>query len=267
MLEEPVAPKGTAFEPDLYGAPPATAWEHHDPNIIETEVLSPIDSATALVLKKLTCDLPILDAAERRSWAQFLVSLFHRHRDTILERDQHAPALARETLARMLAGYERAEDRALVIDALDGLDLTQTAKTAHRTLMVRSIRDERATDAINALAWDILTIRAPLHFITTDRPLLINAGQCGMLQLLSIPLSPTRLLFAYPAFWRGPDGPVIDGVEELRQNFAAFHDLMLLNEQPCRYVYASRSLDDNRIVKDKVVHLRTTVQQVLARCR
>lgn len=109
VLEEPVAPKGTAFEPDLYGAPPATAWEHHDPNIIETEVLSPIDSATALVLKKLTCDLPILDAAERRSWAQFLVSLFHRHRDTILERDQHAPALARETLARMLAGYERAE--------------------------------------------------------------------------------------------------------------------------------------------------------------
>jgi hypothetical protein len=108
-------------------------------------------------------------------------------------------------------------------------------------------------------------VNADLPLITTDRPVLVNLGQPRpRLELLTIPVSPTRLFVAYPSHWRTPDGSCIDGVHELIESVTFAHDLMLLNEQPCRFVYASKPLED--VVADgRIVRMGVAVEAALKR--
>jgi hypothetical protein len=264
LHERQVGPRGAGFEPDLYATPPAVRWETYDPNIIETGFMSPIDNAAALVLRKLVSGAYELDDGERTSWAIFLNSLAHRHRDALLERDALAPDLAREVTANLLARYSNDEDRERVAEVLREADAEQMAKTAHRTLMVQAIRGPDAVGAIKSQAWTVLVMdpKTP-PLITTDRPLLVNLGKGGPPSLMMMPLSPTRLFVTY-----APD-PTAKGddpsVTSLFEQLACTSDLLLLNEQPCRYVFASRQLDDNCIVGNKVIRLRSAVEQALAR--
>lgn len=262
--EKPVRPRGTGFERDLDTAPPAVHWERYDPNIIETQVMSPIDNDAALVHTRLLSGNPVLSKADRTAWALFLTSLVHRHRDGIRDRDAAAPALAAQVLAELLANYEGDEDRTRVIDALGDADLEQVARSAHRTVMVQRIRASDAIAGIEALAWTVVVIDpfAP-PLLTTDRPLLVNLGRGGAPQLMSLPLSPTRLFVAYaPSPNLGAADPA---VPSLLEQLAFGHDFFLLNEQPCRFVYSSRRLDDNGVVGGKVLRLRTAMEQALAR--
>ena len=66
--EKRVGPRGTAFEPDLYSAPPSVHWESYDPNLIETEVMFPIDNDAATVHAKIVSGIAVLSEAERKAW-------------------------------------------------------------------------------------------------------------------------------------------------------------------------------------------------------
>jgi len=262
MIGGRVGPKGAAFARDLYGAPPAVHWEAHDPNIIETQVMSSIDNDAALVLQKVVGGTHQLDDKERTAWATFLNSLIHRHRDDVFARDARAPRVVAEVSASLLARY-RADDgsREKVARVLDDVDLTQAAKTAHRTVMVQKIRDPDAIAAIKALAWTVVAIDPKVPLITTDRPLLVNLGRGGPPQLMTLPLSPTRMFVAYV-----PDpSSTGEDVQSLLANVSFASDLLLLNEHPCCFVYSSREIDDSCIIGDKVIRLRSAAQQALAR--
>jgi hypothetical protein len=264
VVERPVGTRGTAFEPGLYATPPALHWESYDPNIIETQFMSPVDNDAAPVHAKLVAGATALAESERTAWALFLNSLIHRHHDGILERDAAAPGAAAAVTANLLARYMDAEDRARVIETLRDADLEQMARTAHRTVMVQRIRDPDALAAITAQAWTVVVIDpAAPPLITTDRPLLVNLGKGGFPTLMTLPLSPMRLFVAY-----APD-PALGGADpsipSLLENLALANDLLLLNEQPCRYVYASRKVDDEGAVGSKVLRLRTAVEQALVR--
>ncbi len=83
IIEKRVGPRGAGFEPGLYAVAPGTDWESYDENIVETDVMSPIDDAAAVVLDKMLSDAPSLDSDDRTAWAIFLNSLIHRHRDPV----------------------------------------------------------------------------------------------------------------------------------------------------------------------------------------
>lgn len=260
IVETSITPRRTSYEPDLYATPPVLPWETHDPHLIEKRVMSPIDSAASLVLDKLVGVAPMsLTRNDRIAWATFLSSLLHRHRDAILDRDDGAPQMAREFMAGLLARYATPEDRARAAGVLTDVQLEQIARTAHRSAMVQAIQDPQAIERIEKLAWDVLAIPSSVPLITTDRPLLANRGK-GRPPILTMPLAPTRLFIAYPVEWQADPADV----GALFEHIALVHDLMLLNEQPCRYVYSSRKVE-SFVVGDKTIHLRKAVEQALTR--
>lgn len=266
VTPKPLAPKGTGYHRNLYASPPAIFWESHDAQTIENDFFAPIDNDAAVVLDKLqNGGASSLTDGERTAWALFMNSMLHRHRDDILERDAKAPELAAEVRARFLAARRDPEDRKRVEKALADLDVNQLARTTHRTLMVQAIRDPRALHAIKSLAWEVIAVNPGVPLITTDRPVLVNLGQGRPgLELMTLPLSPARLFVAYPSHWRNADGTCIDGVAELLENVTFGHDLLLLNEQRCRFVYTSKRLED--VVSDgRVVRMGLAVEDALQR--
>ena len=265
LVEDPVVPKGTAFEPDLYATPPAPAWEAYAPNVIETDFMSKVDSDASLVLDKLASQTTLdLSDNDRTAWALFLNSLHHRHRDEIFERDAAAPRIARELMAKWVGQTQDPERRQRISETLEEANVEQMARNAHRGLMVQAIRNPKAIDAFKALAWTVLVMQPTMPLVTTDRPLLINMGEAGEMQIVTIPVSPMRLFMGYPRLWHQDEATLRDA-DALFDHIAGVHDLLLLNEQRCRYVYASRKVDDNFAVGDKIIHLRKAVGQVLNR--
>ena len=260
-----VAPKGTGFEPNLYAAPPAVFWEGHDPHIIEREFFSPIDNDAAVVLDGLQNGASSMTEPERTAWALFLNSMRHRHRDEIYERDAAAPEVVAQLKAKWIAARTDPEDRLRFTEALADVDLNQLARTSHRTAMVDAIRDPHALDALKSLAWEVIAVNPDLPLITTDRPVLVNLGQeRPEIEIVTMPLSPTRLFVAYPSHWRSADGSSIDGVHEFLETVTFAHDLMLLNEQRCRFVYTSKHLDD--VLSDgRIVRMGVAVVEALKR--
>lgn len=130
-------------------------------------------------------------------------------------------------------------------EALAEIDVEPLTRTMHRTQMVLSIRDPETIAAITNLAWDTVTANEDLPLITTDRPVLENLGRSmSELQFITMPLSPTRLFVAYPAGSRSADGSMAEGSSDLLRNVVFGHDLLVMNEQRCRFVYASRPLKD-----------------------
>jgi hypothetical protein len=115
------------------------------------------------------------------------------------------------------------------------------------------------------LAWEVITVNPDIPLITTDRPVLVNLGQERPgLETMTMPLRPTRLFVAYPSQWRNPDGSSINGVDELLKDVTFSHDLLLLNEQRCRFIYTSNKLDD--VVSDgRVVRMSVAVEAALKR--
>lgn len=259
-----VMPKGTGFEPDLYATPPAIFWENHDEQVIETEFFSRIDNDAALVLEQIHTDASSLTNHGRTAWSLFMNSMLHRHRDDILERDAKAPELALEVKAQFLTACT-SKDRKCIEDALADVDLNQLARTTHRTQMVRAIRDPLVLNAMKSMFWEVITVKPDIPLITTDRPVLVNLGQERPgLELITMPLSPTKLFVAYPSHWHNPDGSCIEGVDELLEHVVRGHDLMLMNKQRCRFVYASSKLDD--VVSDgRVVRMGVAAEAALKR--
>ena len=241
-----VVPKRTAFEPDLYGVSTATSWEpSYDENTLETDFFSRVDSDAALVLTKLLRGAMKLEGHERKAWALFLNSMLHRHGEDVIDRDRRAPALAAEVMAEFLTRPGTRKDRHRMRRALDAINIDQASRNAHRTLMVQYIRDQQAVEHIANLAWAVVSFKEQNPLVTTDRPVLVNLGQVRpSIEILTMPLSPTRLFLAYPRAWLRPDGTYVDGADEVLQTISHAHDLFLLRQQSCRYVYASRELGD-----------------------
>ena len=264
LIESRVSPRSTSFEPDLYAAPPAVFWETYDPQIIETEFFGKIDNEAARVLERLVGPAPAPNEEDREAWARFVVSLAHRHGDDVRLRDAEAPVLAARSLDKMLARCQSLEQRESMLAALEGFDIVRSARNAHRTMMVQAIRAPEATKPMLALAWEVVPVGDAPLLITTDRPALVGRDAQGGIGLLTMPITPTKLLFGYPAYWRNPDGSFAEGLSELRPRLVGFHNLFLLNQAPCRTIYSVAPLEDDAVLGDKIIHLRTATAQVLA---
>ena len=213
ITERAVAPKGTAFEPDLYAVVDAGEFRPpHDPHIIETDFLSPIDNAAAPILKKLNESSPSpLDDAERTAWALFMNSLNERSPTTLGWRDQAAPDAAAQTVAHLRSMGTTPESRERMELILARMDVEQMARNSVRQFMVNEIRDPKVITYLKGLTWVVIGREPERPFITTDRPLLVNVVGPGptTIHVLSMALSPTKLLC--PSVAVGDDGRAAPG--------------------------------------------------------
>jgi hypothetical protein len=239
VSETRVAPRGTAFEPDLYAIRETAANPASD--TIETEVLAPIDDAAARALEALLGQQPFsLDPKDQAAWVTFLVSLLHRHVDDVYERDRIAPIVAEQSLADCVSRQADEAGREQIREAIKQIDPVQLAKNAHRGLMVQRILDPAFTKPLAGLTWVLVPAWPGCSFITSDRPLAINFGEKGQpLDCFSIPLSPRVLLFGHSPGW-GDSG---QGRSEFLNILAGGHDIGLLRQRP-RCVYSREKVDD-----------------------
>ena len=247
ITERAVAPKGTAFEPDLYAVVDAGEIRPpHDPHIIETDFLSPIDNAAAPILKKLNESSPSpLDDAERTAWALFMNSLNERSPTTLGWRDQAAPDAAAQTVAHLRSMGTTPESRERMELILARMDVEQMARNSVRQFMVNEIRDPKVITYLKGLTWVVIGREPERPFITTDRPLLVNVVGPGptTIHVLSMALSPTKLLFVHPSQWA-----MTDELRTLLGNLAFGHDLLLLHAG-CTCVYSSQRIEDGSRVR------------------
>jgi hypothetical protein len=172
VSEKAVAPRATAFEPDLYAIRDATGIDVYDPHIIETEFFSGIDSDAALVHQKLLGPLPVrLSDEDRHAWALFLMSLLERTPARLGPLDHAAPAIAEQVNAHLRAACVTPESRAYLDEILADLDTVQMARNAIREFMVKEIRNAAAVDALKSLTWLVVPRETTTPLLTTDCPL------------------------------------------------------------------------------------------------
>ena len=142
------------------------------------------------------------------------------------------------------SGYTLPEDRARIDEVLAGLDTEQMAKNSIREFMIKEIRKPKTIEALTALTWLVAARDAATPLLTTDRPVRMNEP---FLDMLTMPVSPTRLLFAYPS-----QVPFDDGLRGAISNIAAAHDLVALQGSTC--VYSSRRIEgDLRMAVDRTL--------------
>jgi hypothetical protein len=252
ISEKPVAPEGTAFEPDLYAVANDQMNPGGDPNVLETKYFGPVDTGGATSLTDLLADCPILEPKTRKAWALFLNSLVHRHARDVQSRDAYSVQVADSVRANMLATSPGEGSRQHLDAVLSQLDLHGMARDAHRGVMVQKIRDVDSIAHLSALRW--LTVAAPPNrpFITTDRPLLLNLGGGGPVNFMTMALSPTRLFVGCPPSWADDEE-----LEDLARTLTHSQNFLLLRSNP-QCVYSA-----SKLVDEDGYRLRSAVGEVL----
>lgn len=244
VSERPVGTRSTAYEPDLYAVLDAGEIRaQYDPHVIETKFFGQVDNDGAPVLKKLSeSEPPALDDAERTAWSLFMNSLIERGPTALAGRDAVAPAVAAQTLDKLFSmSGTTPEGRERLERIIARIDPVQMARNSVREFMVGEIRDPKVIGYLKSLAWVVIPREPGSHpFITTDAPLLVNAGEGSRpISILSMALSPKKLLFVYPSQWA-----MNDELRTLIGNLVYGHDLLLLRAG-CTCAYSSQRIEDN----------------------
>jgi hypothetical protein len=259
MGKKRVSPRSTAFEPDLYAVASTGVLDpNRDPHIIETGFLQKIDTAAAVAHQKLVHAGPdSLTDDDKRAWALFLNSLLERNRATVLGRLKEAPAIGAEAAAKIMARVKE-ETRARMAGVFEVFDAVTASKNMVHEFMAREIRDPKVISYFMNCGWTVLTVETGPAFITTDAPLLVNAGaSASPIDVLTLALDPSKLFIMHPASWKTTDNEVI----ECAKSLGLGHNLLLL-KAGCRCVYSRDPITDGGPIR-----LRSAVDDFLSRDR
>ena len=223
--------KAVGYVDDLYTLYPATNHPglDHPTDSIEKQFFSVLDDDAAKVHQKLiSSGMTDISVKERNAWGLFLNSLIERGPSQItkVEDADLGDALRDELIEKW--GHS---------EFLDKIDLHAMSKNSIRYVLVDRIKNGPITQFLAEMKWAVVHI--PIdgeHFVTSDKPLLINAGQDGQpIHCLSLPISPNKLFIAHT------DSPEFD--DEFLRVLAITHNIIIM-ERAEKYVVSSKKLDD-----------------------
>lgn len=242
--------KAVGYVDDLYTLYPALNHPalDHPPDSIEKQFFSIIDDDAAKVHQKLiTSGLSGISAGDRNVWGIFLNSLIERGPSRITQFEN--VDLGDSLRADLIEKWGHSE-------FLDKIDLHAMAKNSVRYVLVDRIKNGPITKHLAEMRWAVVDI--PIegeHFVTSDKPILINGGRSDLLiYCLSFPISPDRLFIAH-----------IDSAEfddEFLRVLTIIHNVRII-ECAEKYVVSSRRLDDgpytkySRMIKDFMTRRNT----------
>lgn len=233
LHETRFAPKATGFEEHLYSLLDAGLLLREPRiDVIERDVLGPIDAAGANALADLLDSAPLnLSDASRRGWASFVNSLLVRHPQGIRQGDARAIEVARERMAVLRKHFGPPQDGR--IDVFDLLDADQYARNAHRGHVSEKLLDQERIDYLQSFVLVKVTAPAasPVYFVTGDNPVFSNGLP---LHWFALSLDPRTLLVGHR--------PQETVDHETLAALAVIHNLELLAQ--CEYIFSRDPLVD-----------------------
>jgi hypothetical protein len=228
--------KSICYGESLYSLKPDSPWAvlNYQSDIVEKDFFQKVDGAAAIVHQKLiTSGLRELTDKDKSDWSIFLNSLIERSPIRIKEIQEGSCSsnLRQEFIKRWGKS-----------DCLDKIDIEAMQKNAVITALPSFIGDVDFLSYVIKMRWVIidLTIENE-HFLTSDTPLQINAGQSGNpIHVLSIALSPKRLLIIHK------DCSAFD--DQFFRTVAVSHNLYLVKNTQ-KYVVSSCKLENGPHIK------------------
>lgn len=265
LTERRVAPKRTGFAKALYSFRGTGPFFRRRPDLIETDFFQILDNDAARVLQKILggVALPLSDE-DRTVWALFVNSLLERNVRVLRQRDAQAPALVEQILAP-----RRARNPAFIERVSRLADPLAMAQNTIREHMVNEIRRADVIDSFKGLKWDMVCVGPGTELVTSDAPLVINGVErqsTTPIRMMSLALSPSRLLIMRPASWELDD--TFKRTLVLSHNLSLVQgdgDFLYLFRQPNRgWRHHSPSQGSVRVLRDPCRARSATVRSPLA---
>jgi hypothetical protein len=247
LHEHAHAPKGTGFEEDLYSLEREIAYEQSPrSDAVETDILQPIDDRAAKAMQRLVSAGPsALDDTERCDWAVFVNSLLERCPERLAARDETAREVSQGRVAQFLEARLAAGEEEW-IRVLRDFNHYGVAMNAVRLFMTNEISAPEVIEYFKGMVWLKCHIDGPMvQFVTADVPVVVNVGQPGPIQLMSLALGPKDLLFMCQS-----EIPEIE-----LANMALLHNLLLYEQ--ASYVFSQVPLYDGMPIKDRTAAEKT----------
>jgi hypothetical protein len=223
--------KSVGFVTDLYTLHPESIYPvlNYPEDSIEEGFFAILDSEAAKIHQKLVClGLEHLGAEDRYIWSLFLNSLIERGPSRITEVE--SAGLNDDIKDGFIDKWSHSK-------FLDNIDFDAIKKNSVRHALVDGIKEGPVIEYFAKMRWAI--IHLPIqgeHFITSDKPILINAGQGeSPIHCLSLSISPNKLFIAH--------NDTLDFDEDLLRTLTTIHNVMLMKHAET-YVVSSRKLDD-----------------------
>lgn len=196
-------------------------------NEIEAHFLTKeIDNPAAMIHAKiLSQGISSLSREDRLTWARFISSLIERSPKRI---DQIVKT-SEDEIAQML----------LRLPPEKRIDAKKAARNAVLYAMARRINDNEIADEIDRMHWySVDHSNEGEHFLTSDNPLVINAGkEAPPFIAISLALSPERLMVMCV------DSPELD--EDFVKLQAAEHSILMCRQAE-KYIISSRPLSKGK---------------------
>lgn len=241
LEERRFAPKATGFERDLYTVWPTTLSANTEKlDIIEQEILSPIDNSGASTFRKLRDRPPSqLPDRDKRRLAIFLNSLIERHPRKLYENERLAIQSVKGTLNNWISNY--GNDLTGGRKITDLFDVNIESRNLTRKFMVDQIRDEDVINYLSKMKLVRVNINSgqDLHLVTGDNPVVVNMGSDWPIHFFSISLSPNSLLLGF----KEADLPDTNTMVKM----TILHNIALT--QQCQFLFSDRPLKDNELIK------------------
>lgn len=166
-------PSGTGYIKDLYRTDGVPEERSQD---LEVGFMSPLDKDAADALTKIASDLP-LEASDRVTWAQFMLSLLYRNRECVEIIKAHTAELweeATRALEAEWAARRGPHDPTTFAEATASREPAAAAISAEG-MMADIIANSRAVPDIAGMYWTRIDLsESDLSLLTSDRPLVFS---------------------------------------------------------------------------------------------
>ena len=192
-----VHPDGTGYERGLYTFPNLPP---HARDFIEKKLLQMADDEAHIVLQRMLSGDSDLDQNARTAWSRFLMSLMHRHPDSISrlqemvveQRPQHLEEL-RETFDTI----KHPEDSRTYEDVLAEGVQQKDVEHIMVLLLRKTIDSAEVGQHLNNMLWGIIRFNRPAFpLLTSDRPTIMTNGIKYSHSHIVLPISPDKIFVA-----------------------------------------------------------------------
>jgi len=240
-------PKSVGFGTDLYTIRPYGFVDIKEPSDeIERQFFQRIDDNGCRVHKLLlTRGISALNEHDRRDWATFVNAMIWRNKEVIEE--MNAGVFEEHDLwkAALLKGRDE-PSKARFEGLLNNLDVRALVSNAVLSVAIERIKDPEAIEELLKMEWLLIRVPGENHFLTCDRPVILNGPSGGTpIYLLSFPLSPLCLMVMH-VHTAEFDHPFLRRLSVIQNAFAI--------EQATKYVFSSKRLVDEKYIKyDKMI--------------
>lgn len=236
--------KSIGFEENLYLLQADGLPLQKTSDEIETKFFQPIDTAASLIYQKiLTSGVQSLSIEDRGVWGLFINALIERSPQRISNAERASSRLHGEIYEEFQRKWGKSARWPQLKTLFEQQDKDIAVRNAILTGLVRYIYDEAFIQYMCEMSWDLVRLKenSEDHFITSDKPVIINAGGDEKpIYKLSIALSPSLLLVMYR------DSEMFD--DEFIRVCAVTHNY-LMAKQAKKYLISSRKVEDSQFIK------------------